>query len=75
MLNIEQEGEQPLAYVLMSVGYGRLVRAKNIGMLQSEKSERLNNNVPAKYRVEDNNGFDLTKKALVFLIESRGNDS
>jgi hypothetical protein len=67
MLNIEQKGEQSLAYILMSVGAGRLVRANNIGMLQSQKSERLNNNVLAKYRVEDNNGFDLTKKVLVFI--------
>ncbi len=67
MMKIEQEGELSPADVLITVDAGRLVRAKNKGILQRVKSKILNTNIPAKYRDEENNWFGLTKRARVFI--------
>lgn len=67
MMKIEQEGELSPADVLITVDAGRLVRAKDKGILQSVKSELLNAQIPVKYRDGDGHWFGLTKRARVLL--------
>ncbi len=67
MMKIQQEGELSPADVLITVDAGRLVRAKNNGLLQSINSEILNKNVPIKYRDERGQWYGLTKRARVFI--------
>lgn len=61
------EGEQSPADVLITVDAGRLVRAKNKGLLQSANSEFLKNTIPAHLRDADDNWFALTKRARVIV--------
>jgi len=61
------EGEQSPADVLITVDAGRLVRAKNKGLLQSVTSETLKTIVPAHLRDIDNQWFSLTKRARVVV--------
>ncbi len=61
------EGEQSPADVLITVDAGRLVRAKNKGLLQTINSEKLNIIIPAHLKDEDNQWFALTKRARVIV--------
>lgn len=61
------EGEQSPADVLITVDAGRLVRAKDKGLLQSATSEFLNNTIPSHLKDVDNNWFALTKRARVMV--------
>ena len=61
------EAEQSPADVLITVDAGRLVRAKNKGLLQSASSEFLNKTIPAHLKDADNNWFSLTKRARVVV--------
>jgi iron(III) transport system substrate-binding protein len=61
------EGEQSPADVLITVDAGRLVRAKNKGLLQTVNSEKLNKIVPIHLRDIDNQWFSLTKRARVVV--------
>lgn len=61
-----QEGEQSPADVLITVDAGRLVRAKDKGLLQSVDSKILETNVPTHLQDENNQWFGLTKRARVF---------
>ena len=61
------EGEQSPADVLITVDAGRLVRAKNKGLLQSVNSESLVKTIPAHLKDADNNWFALTKRARVVV--------
>ena len=61
------EGEQSPADVLITVDAGRLVRAKNKGLLQTATSEFLNKTIPTHLRDVDNNWFALTKRARVVV--------
>ena len=61
------EGEQSPADVLITVDAGRLVRAKNKGLLQSASSEFLDKTVPSHLKDADNNWFGLTKRARVIV--------
>jgi len=61
------EGEQSPADVLITVDAGRLVRAKNNGLLQSVKSEFLEETIPSHLKDEDNQWFALTKRARVVV--------
>lgn len=65
---METEGEHSPADVLITVDAGRLVRAKDKGLLQSATSENLINTVPAHLRDADNNWYALTKRARVFVF-------
>ena len=61
------EGEQSPADVLITVDAGRLVRAKDKGLLQSVNSEKLNNTVPSHLKDQDNQWFGLTKRARIIV--------
>ena len=64
---IDMEGEQSPADVLITVDAGRLVRAKDKGLLQPISSEILNSTIPAHLRDLDNNWFGLTKRARIIV--------
>jgi|TARA_B110000967_G_scaffold99134_1_gene101840 iron(III) transport system substrate-binding protein len=61
------EGAQSPADVLITVDAGRLVRAKNKGLLQAAASEFLEKTIPAHLKDVDNNWFSLTKRARVIV--------
>ncbi|MDG1397201.1 MAG: Fe(3+) ABC transporter substrate-binding protein [Polaribacter sp.] len=61
------EGEQSPADVLITVDAGRLVRAKNNGLLQSVKSEFLEETIPSHLKDADSQWFALTKRARVVV--------
>lgn len=67
MQKMTVEGEQSPADVLITVDAGRLVRAKNKGLLQSAESEFLNKTIPTHLKDVDNNWFALTKRARVVV--------
>ncbi|MEM6684781.1 MAG: Fe(3+) ABC transporter substrate-binding protein [Bacteroidota bacterium] len=67
MLKMSEEGAQSPADVLITVDAGRLVRAKDKGLLQSVTSEKLNTIIPTNMRDEDNQWFALTKRARVIV--------
>lgn len=66
---MESEGDQSPADILVSVDAGRLVRAKDKGLLQSVDSEFLNTTVPARLRDANNQWFSLTKRARVIVYD------
>jgi len=61
------EGEQSPADVLITVDAGRLVRAKDKGLLQSATSEFLNTTIPSHLKDADNQWFGLTKRARLIV--------
>ncbi len=61
------EGSQSPADVLITVDAGRLVRAKEKGLLQSVTSEFLNQTIPVHLKDIDNQWFSLTKRARVIV--------
>ena len=61
------EGDQSPADVLITVDAGRLVRAKNKGLLQPAKSVFLDKTIPKHLKDVDNNWFSLTKRARVIV--------
>ena len=61
------EGAQSPADVLITVDAGRLVRAKNKGLLQSASSVFLNKTIPSHLKDADNHWFALTKRARVIV--------
>jgi iron(III) transport system substrate-binding protein len=65
ILKMESEGEQSPADLFITVIAGRVVRAKEKGLLQSVNSEIIETTVPANLRDEDNNWFGLTKRASI----------
>ncbi|WP_241147987.1 Fe(3+) ABC transporter substrate-binding protein [Lacinutrix jangbogonensis] len=65
MQKMTKEGAQCPADVLITVDAGRLVRAKDKGLLQSVVSPVLEVNIPSNLRDEDNQWFALTKRARV----------
>ena len=67
MQKMTSEGEQSPADVLITVDAGRLVRAKNKGLLQGVTSEVLQKNVPTHLRDAENAWFSLTKRARVIV--------
>lgn len=66
---MEAEGSQSPADLLITVDAGRLVRAKAKGLLQSVKSETLENSIPAHLRDADNQWFALTKRARAIAYD------
>ncbi len=65
MQKMTTEGAQSPADVLITVDAGRLVRAKEKGLLQSIQSKSLEKNVPFHLKDGDNQWFGLTKRARV----------
>ncbi|WP_041607648.1 Fe(3+) ABC transporter substrate-binding protein [Halobacteroides halobius] len=64
---IEREGQSTSADLLITSDAGRLYRAKKKGLLQSVKSEKLFNNIPANLRDRDNQWFGLTVRARIIV--------
>lgn len=64
---LESEGDQSKADVLITVDAGRLVRAKDKGLLQAVNSENLSKNIPENLRDREGNWFALTKRARVIV--------
>ena len=62
---LESEGKQTPADVLLTVDAGRLVRAKNKGLLQSVDSKVLDSTIPSYLKDEENKWFGLTKRARI----------
>jgi len=62
---MEQEGEQSVADVLITVDAGRLQRAKEKDLLQPATSTTLQANVPSKFRDPENYWYGLTYRARV----------
>ncbi|MFD0797443.1 Fe(3+) ABC transporter substrate-binding protein [Maribacter chungangensis] len=60
-----EEGKQSPADVLITVDAGRLVRAKDKGLLQSIESEVLSSKIPPHLRDVDNQWFAITKRARI----------
>ena len=69
MQKMTLEGAQSPADVLITVDAGRLVRAKDKGLLQSVDSEILTTNIPSHLRDEDSQWFALTKRARVIAYD------
>lgn len=64
---MESEGDQSPADLLITVDAGRLVRAKNKGLLQPAKSETLLQKIPKHLRDSENHWFGLTKRARIIV--------
>ncbi|GEN53439.1 Fe(3+) ABC transporter substrate-binding protein [Halobacillus faecis] len=62
---LDREGEASEADLLITADAGRLHRAKSQELLQPIESDVLSENIPEKFRDEDNNWFGLTKRARV----------
>lgn len=62
---LESEGKQSPADLLITVDAGRLVRAKNKGLLQSINSKVLETTIPSYLKDIENQWFGLTKRARV----------
>jgi len=67
MQKMKTEGEQSPADVLITVDAGRLVRAKNDGLLQSAHSIFLDKTIPNNLKDKQNHWFGLTKRARVIV--------
>jgi len=67
MQKMSLEGAQSPADVLITVDAGRLVRAKNKGLLQSASSVFLNKTIPSHLKDAGNHWFALTKRARVIV--------
>jgi len=64
---LQSEGENSPADVLLTVDAGRLVRAKNLGLLEPISSKKLLNNVPENMRDGENYWFGLSVRARVIV--------
>ena len=64
---LQSEGKKSPADVLITVDAGRLVRAKNLGLLQSISSSTLIRNVPDIMRDSENFWFGLSVRARVIV--------
>ncbi|WLR48826.1 Fe(3+) ABC transporter substrate-binding protein [Halobacillus litoralis] len=62
---LDREGEASEADLLITADAGRLHRAKSQELLQPIESDVLSENIPEKFRDEDNNWFGLTKRARI----------
>ncbi|MEL6672933.1 MAG: Fe(3+) ABC transporter substrate-binding protein [Bacteroidota bacterium] len=64
---LEQEGENSIADVLVTVDAGRLFRAKDKGLLQAVSSEVLNQQVPASLRDPEGQWYSVTQRSRVIV--------
>lgn len=68
---LAREGAESPADVLITVDVGRLVRAKNLGLLQPASSIELHDNVPRHLRDPDGHWFALTQRARVIVYHPK----
>jgi iron(III) transport system substrate-binding protein len=66
---MESEGKQSPADVLITVDAGRLVRAKQKGLLQATTSKNLEETIPSHLKDKENHWFGLTKRARVIAYD------
>jgi iron(III) transport system substrate-binding protein len=64
---MEMEGANCPADLLLTVDAGRLVRAKDKGLLQAVQSDVLNANIPANLRDSEGYWYALTQRARVIV--------
>ena len=64
---LQSEGKNSPADILLTVDAGRLVRAKNLDLLQPISSKILTNNIPNIMRDNENYWFGLTVRARVIV--------
>ena len=64
---MEMEGAQSPADVLITVDAGRLQRAKEKDLFQSIASEKLSQNIPAKFRDPEGYWYGLTYRARIIV--------
>lgn len=67
IVRLENEGEKSPADILVTVDAGRLVLAKEKGLLQAVKSETLNENIPSYLRDPDGSWFGQTVRARILV--------
>ncbi|MFN3343255.1 MAG: Fe(3+) ABC transporter substrate-binding protein [Flavobacteriales bacterium] len=67
MVRLKSEGENSPADILITADAGRLLKAKEEGLLQSVKNETLETAIPANLRDEDGFWFGLTVRARVIV--------
>ena len=67
---LDREGEASEADLLITADAGRLHRAKSQELLQSAESDVLTENIPEKFRDEDNTWFGLTKRARIIAYHA-----
>lgn len=71
---LSQEGELSPADILITADAGRLVYAKELGLLQPFESEDIRSVVPASYRDADGYWTGLTLRGRVIVYDSNHND-
>jgi len=64
---IKREGSATKADLLLTADVGRLYRAKEEGLLQPVSSDKLANQIPAKFRDTDDMWVGLTKRARILV--------
>ena len=62
---LQSEGKNSPADILLTVDAGRLVRAKDMGLLEPVSSKILNKNIPKMMRDSENHWFGLSVRARV----------
>lgn len=71
---LEREGEASGADLFITADAGRLHRAKEKDLLQEVESDILNENIPEKYRDNDQTWFGLTKRARIIAYNKENID-
>ncbi len=69
IVRLKNEGENSPCDVFITADAGRLIKAKEEGLLQSVTSEILNRDIPASLRDSDNQWFGLTQRARVIVYD------
>lgn len=64
---LKAEGMNSPADVVLTVDISRLAAHKNAGVLQSVKSEKLENNIPSQYRDPNGHWYGLSARSRVFF--------
>lgn len=72
---LKSEGDLSPADILITADAGRLVYAKQEGLLQSFDSEEISENVPDSYRDPDHQWIGLTLRARVIVFDNTRSDA
>jgi iron(III) transport system substrate-binding protein len=71
---LKREGRNSPADLIFTVDIGRLMEVTNKGLVQTVKSEVLENNIPTQYRDPDNQWFGLTTRTRsIYASKERAN--
>ena len=66
---MELEGANSPADILLTVDVGRLLRAREMGLLQPVQSDVLQNQIPAQYRDSDGHWFGVSLRGRVIVYD------